>query len=235
MPKEIELRSEEVQEILDKVPHWMIRWGSVVVLFILISFFFLSWLIKYPEVIHSQILITTNIPPEKLLAKTSGKIEAILVKDNTKVNPNTPLAIIENNANYQEVFLLKRIVENMKNSESKEFPFELLNNVQLGDIESAYSLFQSAYIADKLNRDLHPYLMENKAQQLENVQIKNRLDLLEQQKTINESELLLQKNDLNRIETLFYKGIIAAQEYENKKLVCLQAEKNYKSLLNNIS
>ena len=26
-----ELRSEEVQEILTRVPHWLIRWGSVVV------------------------------------------------------------------------------------------------------------------------------------------------------------------------------------------------------------
>ena len=30
--KEIELRSEEVQEILAKVPNWMIRWGSVLFL-----------------------------------------------------------------------------------------------------------------------------------------------------------------------------------------------------------
>ena len=31
-----ELRSEEVQEILTRVPHWIIRWGSVVVLTILV-------------------------------------------------------------------------------------------------------------------------------------------------------------------------------------------------------
>lgn len=28
----IELRSEEVQDILTKIPHWMIRWGSLVIL-----------------------------------------------------------------------------------------------------------------------------------------------------------------------------------------------------------
>ncbi len=45
--KEIELRSEEVQEILTRVPHWMIRWGSVVVLFILLSLLFVSWMVYF--------------------------------------------------------------------------------------------------------------------------------------------------------------------------------------------
>ena len=30
--KEIELRSDEVQEILTQVPHWMIRWGNMLIL-----------------------------------------------------------------------------------------------------------------------------------------------------------------------------------------------------------
>ena len=34
--EEIELRSEDVQEILTKVPHWMIRWGSVLFLSLIV-------------------------------------------------------------------------------------------------------------------------------------------------------------------------------------------------------
>ncbi len=33
---DFQLRSEEVQEILTRVPHWMIRWGNMVVLSIVI-------------------------------------------------------------------------------------------------------------------------------------------------------------------------------------------------------
>src|SRR6187402_335921 len=99
--KVIELRSEEVQEILTRVPHWMIRWGSVVVLLILLLLFFVSWLVKYPDVITTQIIITTSIPPEKLVAKVSGKIEAILVTDKETILKNTPLAVIENSANFK--------------------------------------------------------------------------------------------------------------------------------------
>ncbi|TPG29549.1 HlyD family secretion protein, partial [Flavobacterium pectinovorum] len=76
-----ELRSEEVQDILTKVPHWMIRWGTVLIFAIIFLLFFVSWFIKYPDVVNTEIVITTNIPPEKIVSKSSGRIEAILVKD----------------------------------------------------------------------------------------------------------------------------------------------------------
>ena len=231
---EIELRSEEVQEILTRVPHWIIRWGSVVVLLILLSLFFVSWMVKYPDIITTQIVITTNIPPEKLVARTSGKLEAILVKDRMNVSKNSPLAVIENAANYKDVFLLKSIVDTI-NIDKNKFPFEKLKTAQLGEIESFYAVFQKESVADELNSKLQPYKVEGSAQSYEAIQLKERLSLLESQKSINQNELVLQKSDLDRYEGLFKKGIIAAQEMEKQRLIYLQSQKNYKSFLSTIS
>ncbi|URC13923.1 HlyD family secretion protein [Flavobacterium sp. B183] len=231
-----ELRSEEVQDILTKVPHWMIRWGTVLIFVIITMLFFVSWFIKYPDVVATQIVITTNIPPEKIVSKSSGRIEAILVKDKSIVSKNSTLAVIENTANYKDVFLLKKIVDEYNiNDSRKAFPFELLRNTQLGEIESAFAVFQKDYQAEQLNKNLQPFEVENRAQVSEKVQIKDRLEILQQQKVINESELQLQKNEMARFETLFNKGIISAQEMEAKKLGYLQAQKNYKTLLSSIS
>lgn len=231
-----ELRSEEVQDILTKVPHWMIRWGTVLIFVIIVMLFFVSWFIKYPDVVTTQIVITTNIPPEKIVSKSSGRIEAILVKDKSIVSKNSTLAIIENTANYKDVFLLKKIVDEYNiNDPKKAFPFDLLKNTQLGEIESAFAVFQKDYLAEQLNKNLQPFEVENRAQVSEKVQIKDRLEILQQQKVINESELQLQKNEMARFETLFNKGIISAQEMEAKKLGYLQAQKNYRSLLSSIS
>ena len=231
---EIELRSEEVQEILTRVPHWMIRWGSIVVLLILLSLFFVSWLVKYPDIITTKIIITTNIPPEKLVAKVSGKIEAILVNDQILVSKNTPLAVIENSANYNDAFLLKSIVDTI-NIDKNKFPFDKLKSAQLGEIESFYAVFQKESIADELNTNLKPYQVEGIAQSYEAIQLKERLSLLESQKSNNQSELVLQKSDLDRYDGLFKKGIVAAQEIEKHKLTYLQVERNYKGLLSSIS
>lgn len=231
---ELELRSEEVQDILTKIPHWIIRWGSLVVLIILLLLFLVSWMVKYPDIITTEITITTQIPPEKLVARTSGKIQAILIDDKAIVNVNTPLAVIENSANYKDVFLLKAITDTISLTNSK-FPFEKLQAAQLGEIENSFAMFQKEHIASELNKQLQPYKVESSAQNFEAKQLRERLQLLEGQKEINQSELQLLKTDVERYEKLFKKGVISAQEIEKQRLIYLQAEKNYKSLLNSIS
>lgn len=230
---DLQLRSEEVQDILTKVPHWMIRWGTVLIFGILLMLFALSWFLKYPDVVTAEIVITTNIPPEKLTARTSGKIEVILAADRSKVRSKTPLAIIENSANYKDVFLLKSFMVNTYFQ--KNFPFEKFKNAQLGDVESAFELYHKDYIAEKLNSDLKPFQLAGTAQKSENIQLKERLRILLQQKEINKQELSLQKNELNRYTILHGKGVVSDQEFEAKKLDYLQSEKNYKNLLSSLS
>jgi multidrug resistance efflux pump len=191
-------------------------------------------MVKYPDLITAEITITTQIPPEKLVAKTSGKIQAILIDDKAIVNENTPLAVIENAANYKAVFLLKSITDTISLSNSK-FPFEKLQAAQLGEIENSFAMFQKEYIASELNKQLQPYKVESSAQSFEAKQLRERLQLLEGQKEINQSELQLLKTDVERYEKLFKKGVISAQEIEKQRLIYLQAEKNYKSLLSSIS
>ena len=77
-----ELRSEEVQDILTRVPHWMLRWGTVLIFAIILMLCFVSWFVKYPDIVSTEIVITTAIPPEKLVARTSGRIETISYRIN---------------------------------------------------------------------------------------------------------------------------------------------------------
>ncbi|SHM77173.1 HlyD family secretion protein [Flavobacterium xanthum] len=229
----LKIYSEQVRDVLSDPPLAILRWGNTLLLGFVIILLLLSWFIKYPDIVSTEIVITTTVPPEKLVARTSGKIETLLVDDKGTVQENSPLAIIQNTANYKDVFLLKSIIEDY--SQGNKFDFEKLKDAQLGDIESTYALFHAAYIANKLNSDLQPFIMEGKAQRSENLQIRERLSLLLQQKIINESELQLQKNEVDRYETLFNKGVISAQDFDNKKLGYLQAQKSYKNLLNSIS
>lgn len=232
MENEINLRSEEVQEILTQIPNWMIRWGTVLIFIILILLFALSYFIKYPDVITTQIVLTTEIPPQKVVAKVSGKIEALLVKDKAVVVENMPLAIIENAADYSTVLKLSEVVLKTKNAIN--FNFEDFKNAPLGEVETAFAFFQKEISVYKLNTQLHPFQIESKAQTYEATQLQERLNLLKSQKEINEDELSLQKNDLDRYETLYKKGVISTQEIEKQKLISLQAQRNYKTLLNNI-
>jgi multidrug efflux pump subunit AcrA (membrane-fusion protein) len=234
--KEIELRSEEVQEILSKVPHWMIRWGNVLFLGIILMVLVLTWFVKYPDIISSEAIITTQIPPQKEFAKVTGSIDRLFVADNEVVLKQQPLAILENTAKHQDVFLLKSIIDTLKiNNKAFNFPIDDLPVLFLGDIDSDYALFENSYIQYKLNKELKPFSNEAVANRYSVSELKRRLANLKAQKELNASELSFKEKDLKRNETLFGKGVISAMEYENKQLEYLQAERNYKNMTTSIS
>lgn len=234
--QDIELRSEEVQEILTRVPHWMIRWGNIIIVILLLIMMMFAYFMKYPDIITTQITITTQNPPEKLVARTTGKIAEILVEDRIEVTPKTPLAIIENTANYKDVFKLKECVDTISiNKTQFNFPFEKFTFMQLGEIQSAFTIFEKDYVAYDLNRDLKPYSIEKNAQGLETNQLKERFQLQQQQYQISQNELQLKKQKLDRQKEIYDKGVISTQEWENQEMDYLQAEKNVKNISSQLS
>ena len=234
--EEIELRSEEVQEILERVPHWMIRWGSALFLLLIIMVLVISWFVKYPDVITSTAMVTTQMPPEKEYAKVTGKLAHLLVSDGDVVAKNTPLAIIENTAHYQDILLLKSMVDTTRiDKDDFRFPLESLPILFLGEVEVVFALFENAYDQYVLNRELQPFSNEALTNRLTLSQLQNRLQNLRTQYELNRSELQFKKNDLERNRVLFEKGVISAQEFDNKQLEYLQAERGLRSLSVNIS
>ncbi len=239
MPEKLEtitLRSEEVQDILTKVPHWMIRYGNLLILALIIMLLALSWFVKYPDIISSEALITTQIPPQKTYAKTTGKLSHILVKDNEVVSKNQPLAIIENTANYDDVFILKSLIDSIHfSSEAFYFPIDSLPILFLGDIDAQYALFENSYIQYQLNKQYQPFSNEATASKYSITELKTRLKNLYHQKAISKTELDFSKKDLNRTTALFNKGIISAQEHENKQLEFARTKRNHENFEASIS
>jgi multidrug resistance efflux pump len=232
----IELRSEEVQEILTKVPHWMIRWGNVLFLAFILILLLISWFVKYPDIINSEATVTTIVPPQKEFATTSGKFDAILVSENELVKTKQPLAIIENTANYRDVFKLKSIVDTIRvNRRDFSFPIDSIPILFLGDIESQYALFENSYIQYQLNKQLQPFSNEAIANNYSVSELNNRLRSLQSQRDINETELEFKEKDLQRSNSLFAKGVISEQDFENKQLEYAQAERNFKNFESSIS
>ena len=232
----IQIRSEEVQEILSYVPNWMIRYGNTLLLLLLLLLFAISWFVKYPDVILTDVVVTTKIPPEKIYAKSTGQIESLLVPNNGRVTENTIIGVIENSGNYKDIVLLKSILDTISvDKVSFRFPINELPFLILGDVSIDFAQFETNYSEYILNKKLQPYSSEFLANNLSLSEIRNRLDILKSQKELNEKELEFNKKDLDRNKILFDKGIIAAQDYERKQLEYTQANRDLKNMSTSIS
>ncbi len=232
----INIRSEEVQEILTAVPNWMIRWGNTLILILLFLFLLMSYFIKYPDVIPTQVVVTTVIPPEKIYAKASGKFDAFFVKDTDSIKANKPMAIIENSAKYQDVLFLKSITDTLKTDYTNfNFPITEIPLLFLGDIESAYAMFESNYTEYYLYKKLQPFKNDFSANKLSVNETKNRLQILISQQKIYKKELVFKEKDLKRNRLLYQKGILSKREIEQKELDFLREQRAYQNLKSSIS
>ena len=234
--EELNIYSEEVKDVLSKPPKAIFRWGNTMLFAFVLIVLFLSWLVKYPDIVTAQAVLTTEIPPQKEFARVSGKIDSLFVENYQEVKEGTFLALIENTANFKDVIYLKSILDTLNVNESSfYFPLDDVPMLFLGDMENEFSLFENSYVQYILNKKSQSFLNNDLANKYALSQLRHRLQTLKNQRELNEEELLFKQKDLDRTEALFNKGVISAQEYENKKLGYLQAERSYKNMSVSIS
>lgn len=234
--EELNIYSEEVKDVLSTPPKAIFRWGNTLLITFILVILFLSWLIKYPDIISAQAILTTEIPPQKEFARVSGKIDSLFIENHQEVEENTPLALIENTSNFKDVIYLKSILDTLNvNQTSFYFPLDEIPMLFLGELENEFAVFENNYIQYVLNKESQSFLKNDLANKYSLSQLKFRLQTLKNQKELNEEELLFKRKDLNRSESLFSKGVISAREYENKKLEYLQSERDYKNMSVSIS
>ena len=221
----IEIRSEEVQEILGATPRWIIRAGISVVLSIVIAIMIGSWFFKYPDIITSQITLTTENPPATLQAMSSGKITHLFYKENTEVQKDSVIAIIENTANYNDIKTLENILDT-----SKTFNLEFsIFNLSLGELQQAYSSFIRLLSDYKNFIELDYYNEKIKSVKKQKFDYRIYYDRLWIQRNIQEKELQLAKTQYDRDERLFNKGVQAKADFEKAEKTYLQQKLSFEA------
>ncbi|GAK60545.1 hemolysin secretion transport system membrane protein [Candidatus Vecturithrix granuli] len=142
--QEIELRSEEVQEILGQMPSWIVRWGITVILLTLAVILVGSWWFQYPDILSSSIVVTTTQPPAPIVARSNGKLDKLFVKDQQQVTRGEVLAYIENAALYEDVVSLKNTLdplrEHLFSYDISQIP-EFREDMTLGTLQASYAKF----------------------------------------------------------------------------------------------
>lgn len=232
----IQLRSDDVQEILNKIPSSILRYGSASILLIITIIMSVSWFVKYPDIIVSHGMLTTAVPPQKEYSKITTGIKHLLINNNDIVNKGQIIAVLQNAAQYKDVLLLEDVLDSIQfNNSNFYFPIDNLPILFLGDLEIPYAAFENAYVSYTLNNDLHAYDNDAVANDATRTQLQVQLSNTLSRKRTQKEELDYKNRELNRHKLLFEKGVIAAQEYELKQLEFIQNERIYQGIDNEIS
>ncbi|MFV0501308.1 MAG: HlyD family secretion protein [Bacteroidales bacterium] len=232
-PDKIELRSEEVQEILGRPPHWMISSGISVIFIVILAIFIGSYFFKYPDVLNATIVVTTENLPAGVVARTSGRIDTLFVQEKQKVIKGDVLALITNTASYTDIFKLKSVISKFNISDLSTFNL-IEDNLQLGEVQSAYLSFVKAM--EDYNQFVKTDYYNKKISSTER-QINSQRKVL--QKTIEQLRFseahLVSEKELFKMDSILYaQRSLSWAEFEVSKTKYLQAQQSYENTLLNI-
>ncbi|NOS84284.1 MAG: biotin/lipoyl-binding protein, partial [Ignavibacteria bacterium] len=169
--------SLDVNEIYNRKPIWLIRWGTFIFLMIAVLLFFSAWYIKYPEFISTPITFIGGNHTLNIYSNNSGIIKYINYHDGDKVKNGDVIAILENAADFKSILLLKTILEKndaIVNKETTEF-FEMNSFLSLGELYKDFALLRKCYFDYREKNDANT--REKYREKLGN--LKNSLELFE--------------------------------------------------------
>lgn len=226
----INLRSEEIQEILGRVPHWITRYGSLFILFSLIMLVLIAGIVKYPDLVKGNVVLHASQPPVSLFAKQAGNLQEVNVSNNQFVKAGEVLAILENAANTQQVFSLEQKIDSFIQFPDSMNQIQFPENTQLGIIQASYANFFTSLEDYKLFESQNEGAgsiahLEAQIAQLNNI----NAGLQKQSKNCSE-EIKLLNNKYSADSDLFSKGIISKRELDESQAGYMQKKSNCESL-----
>jgi multidrug efflux pump subunit AcrA (membrane-fusion protein) len=113
-----ETRSEEVQELIGKMPNWLLRFGILIIGIILGLIFLAAAYIKYPDKVLVAIVIEQSNTPISIYAKTSGVLKEVYVAENDTVQMNQPIGILATIEDKKELDILDNLIKEKLNRDA---------------------------------------------------------------------------------------------------------------------
>lgn len=215
-------KQDEIQEVLGKVPDETARRLIIVLAIIFVVFFTISCFFKYPDRVEASITITTTNPPVNLVARQTGKIQYLFVKNNEYVGENQFLAVIENPADLSDIV---RLIEKIRQCDSTESGYESVFqdfNPQLGEVQSSYLDFKEAIRQYVIFNRINYYPQKITATE---AQIESMLDYRNKarvQTDLKKQELNFLRERGDRDSVLYAKGVLSTYDNESNHIQILQ-------------
>ena len=234
----IEIRSEEVQEIMGTPPKWIIRWGIVIIFFVVMTLLAGSYFYKYPDLINAQITIVSENPPVSIVARADGKLNNIFVADKQVVTANTILGIIENTADYEDAYELIGFLDSVQHyfNQPKMFNTLMFNKeYSLGQNHSYYSSLVSQLRDYQTSVNYNTFEQKIKSLEKQVADYANYYEKLRQQISVLNQDYVLASSQFHRDSTLHLRKVMTDVDYEKSQAAMLKQKYAYQNAMTELA
>ncbi len=225
----VELRSDEVQEILGTPPPWLVQWGTLIVFLGVAVLVAVAAVVQYADTVPAQVVISRTYPPVDVGVPNDGHIAAFLARDSQLVQEGQVLAVLQSSAEYNDVRRLDALLPYWQRCIPDSLQrIQLPEDMQLGEMQAAYDAFRRAVEAYRLNEG------DGKAS---GVAVDQRIAQLERsigaeqraQQRLRD-QLAAARERYRRQNSLYQSGNLPLSELERERLQLNELEAQYSAL-----
>ncbi len=229
--KDIELRSEEVQEVMGHMPSWILRWGITLFFVIILTLLIGSFFFRYPDTITATMTLTSDNPAVQIIARANGRLTSLYIEDKQKVGSGDYLAVIENTAVTEDILQLRNtLIPIVNEPDTALLLFNVERELKLGNAQSLYTNFLRSLYDFKNYKVLnyYPQKINSLRKQIGKYEVYHR-NLIGQLQ-IQQEQYEIGKKQYDRDSILFEEGILAAADLEVTRTQLLQKRTVYEQL-----
>jgi hypothetical protein len=212
-------RTEELKDIIDRMPYRTGRIVAVIVVILTALLLFFGWLIEYPEKVTGPVSITARQAPVKLVANTSGKLH-LLKNNGDSLVENEIISYLDNPASINDILKIEKY---LKACDPDSLFFDPVKNVPLspvttGELSISYYNFLNSLEKIVQYRSGNPF--EKRFRNLSSL-LQSQLKLkeyLQIQSEIKRTSLKLATKSVRRDSVLFQKETISEKDLERSSI-----------------
>lgn len=191
-------RSEEVQDIVDRMPVRGSRYVLYIVGGLALMLLLFGYFIKYPEVVTGAVTITMGKAPVKLVAKSSGRLLLLGNAPRQDVRENEIIALVDNTTNFRDYLLVDSMLSVFSISALDSAEYEFPDNLNMGELNGVYYQFLDAWgeYSDFQEHDI--YELKEEAARIQIASCKESLKAIRQQLVLKKEQLEYYRREVSR-------------------------------------
>ena len=220
--------SASVQEIMGRAPNWLLRSGMTVIAGITVLLLLLAMVVRYPDTISGRITVTGTNPPVAIVARQSGHLDQLLVREKQTVTKGALLGVIRSAVDSEQAFKLKGILQAMQPvmlDPKARLDISLPQHPALGTMQAPYAEFATAWALH--NQSLSDTYAEKTAavlrEQLERK--RSQIDQMQRQVRNIEREHEIARVRYERLQQLQKRDSISLAELQEAERALLEQDR----------
>lgn len=223
-------RTEQIGDIVEKMPANGGKWILLIVVVLVASMFFFGFIIKYPEVVSGSITITTNKAPVILVSKNSGRLQLLGNAPRVTVKEGQVFALFHNTTCLADLLQVDSLLTCLSGRSAPDSTVAFPVRLNLGELSTSYYQFVGNY--EKLLRYDTENIFEAKEQAIKIALLDcdSTLKYGKDRLSLKEKQLAFYRREVSRDSMRLKIGDYIERELERTENTYHSVLENYQSL-----